>query len=323
MDNLISIIVPVYNVEKYLERCIESIVNQTYQNLEIILVDDGSMDNSGKICDEWAVKDNRIKVIHKENGGVSSARNDGLKKATGEYVGFVDSDDTVEPRYMEILLNLIIEKRVDMSIINYIEKYSEYEIKNETYIKNKEFYKENFFKYLFEISNYKGYLWNKIFKREIIVTNNIIFDENIYICEDLLFVCQVADKCEKFYYDYEEYLYNYYIREESSIRKEYSEQTATRVEVYSRIIEIFDKNNIDSILVKREYMYYALVARNELKNIKRENKIRYTNIAKKYMKEILKTKKIFWIDKVRLIIMLYFSRIFKIMKKIKNGSRKK
>ncbi|MCR8685715.1 glycosyltransferase family 2 protein, partial [Campylobacter ureolyticus] len=95
--------VPVYNVEKYLKKCIQSIINQTYKNLEIILVDDGSSDNSGKICDEFAQKDNRIKVIHKTNGGLSDARNAGLDGMSGEWVSFVDSDDFISPYYVENL----------------------------------------------------------------------------------------------------------------------------------------------------------------------------------------------------------------------------
>ena len=99
----ISVIVPVYNVEKYLDNCINSIVNQTYDNLEILLVDDGSKDNSGSLCDEWALRDNRIKVIHKQNGGASSARNAGLDAATGEYIGFVDADDYIDIDMYEIM----------------------------------------------------------------------------------------------------------------------------------------------------------------------------------------------------------------------------
>lgn len=106
MNPLISVIVPVYNVEKYLDRCVKSIINQTYSNLEIILVDDGSSDNSPKICDEYAKTDDRIKVIHKENGGVCSARNIGLEHCKGEYVGFVDSDDWLAPTMYENLLPL-------------------------------------------------------------------------------------------------------------------------------------------------------------------------------------------------------------------------
>ena len=103
--DLISVIVPVYKVEKYLEKCIESIIKQTYTNLQIILVDDGSPDNCGKICDEYAKKDSRIEVIHKINGGLSDARNVGINRANGRYIGFVDSDDYVEPDYLEQLLN--------------------------------------------------------------------------------------------------------------------------------------------------------------------------------------------------------------------------
>ena len=107
MEDLISVIVPVYNVEKYLNKCIDSIINQTYKNLEIILVDDGSQDSSGKICDEYTKKDNRIKVIHKENGGVSSARNIGLNNATGEWIAFIDADDWVDEEYLQTLFNRI------------------------------------------------------------------------------------------------------------------------------------------------------------------------------------------------------------------------
>lgn len=116
--DLISLIVPVYNVEKYLCECIDSILSQTYKNFELILVDDGSPDNSGKICDEYAEKDSRIKVIHKENGGVSSARNVGLDNANGEYITFVDSDDTVDKQYLELMYDKITEDNYDICISN-------------------------------------------------------------------------------------------------------------------------------------------------------------------------------------------------------------
>ena len=114
----ISVIVPVYNIEKYLERCVQSICNQTYQKLEIILVDDGSTDGSGALCDQLAQKDERIKVFHKENGGSSSARNLGLQNATGEYIGFIDSDDYIEPTMYEKLLSAILKFQVPMAQIS-------------------------------------------------------------------------------------------------------------------------------------------------------------------------------------------------------------
>ena len=116
MSDLISVVVPIYNVEKYLTKCIDSIINQTYKNLEIILVDDGSPDNCGKICDEYKKKDNRIKVIHKKNGGLSDARNEGIKIATGKYIGFIDSDDFVSKDMYKKLYDSIKKYDAEISV---------------------------------------------------------------------------------------------------------------------------------------------------------------------------------------------------------------
>ena len=114
----LTIIVPVYNVEKYLERCVNSILKQSYKNLEILLIDDGSTDSSGKMCDDISKTDSRIKVIHKQNGGLSDARNEGLKISTGEFIGFVDSDDWIAPEMYERLLNAIIADQSDIAQCN-------------------------------------------------------------------------------------------------------------------------------------------------------------------------------------------------------------
>lgn len=112
---MISVIVPVYKVEKYINKCVESILNQTYKDYELILVDDGSPDNCGQICDSWAKKDNRIKVIHKENGGLSDARNVAVEIAKGDYITFIDSDDFIECDYLRILYNLIMETNAEIA----------------------------------------------------------------------------------------------------------------------------------------------------------------------------------------------------------------
>ena len=114
--SLVSVIVPVYKVEKYLDKCVESIVEQTYKNLEIILVDDGSPDNCPSMCDDWAARDSRIKVIHKENGGVSSARNSALDAAAGDYICFVDSDDSIDPSYYEKLHQAAVQSGAEIAI---------------------------------------------------------------------------------------------------------------------------------------------------------------------------------------------------------------
>ncbi len=116
MKDLITVVVPVYKVEKYIDRCVTSIINQTYKNLQIILVDDGSPDNCGKICDEYAKKDNRIEVIHKENGGLSDARNAGINIAKGKYIAFVDSDDYVANDYIEYMYKILKKENAKISI---------------------------------------------------------------------------------------------------------------------------------------------------------------------------------------------------------------
>lgn len=133
----VSIIVPVYNVEKYVERCIESIIKQSYKNLEIILIDDGSKDNSGKICDEYAQKDNRIKVIHKKNGGLSDARNTGLNIADGEYICFIDSDDYIHKDLVKDNLEKLIQQKADMICFN------RFVINGEKIIEKPQLYNEN------------------------------------------------------------------------------------------------------------------------------------------------------------------------------------
>ena len=116
---LISVIVPVYKVENYLDKCVESILVQTYKNLEILLVDDGSPDRCGEMCDEYAKADSRIKVVHKKNGGLSDARNVALDAMTGEYVAFVDSDDTIAKDYIEVLYGLIEKCQAQMSVVDF------------------------------------------------------------------------------------------------------------------------------------------------------------------------------------------------------------
>ena len=122
-NDLISVILPIYNVEPYLERAVDSIIKQTYRNIEIILVDDGSPDNCGNICDAYAKQDKRIIVIHKENGGLSDARNVGIKKASGKYITLVDSDDYVDDDYVEFLYSLIKNSGADMSICSHTVLY--------------------------------------------------------------------------------------------------------------------------------------------------------------------------------------------------------
>ena len=118
-EKLVSVIIPAYNIEDYIGRCLDSIISQTYKNLEIIVVDDGSRDYTGEILDNYAKKDRRIKVIHKENGGVSSARNKGIEAAEGDYIGFIDGDDLIEPEMYKTLVDLLEEENADIAHCGY------------------------------------------------------------------------------------------------------------------------------------------------------------------------------------------------------------
>ena len=201
---LISVIVPVYNVEKYLGECIESILSQTYENFELILVDDGSPDNSGKICDEYAEKDNRIRVIHKENGGVSSARNTGLDNAKGEYITFVDSDDIIDKQYLELMYKRIVEVDSDMCFCHFdrfdANEYEKHQEKIPKYLavdfNDKEFI--DFASAFFDLkNNVFGSIWRTIYKSSSI--EKIRFNSKIRISEDLVFamnaICNSKSIC--------------------------------------------------------------------------------------------------------------------------------
>ena len=122
---LVSIIVPIYNTEEYIDKCVESIINQTYKEIEIILIDDGSTDNSPILCDKWEEKDKRIHVIHLKNGGVSRARNIGLKNANGKYISFIDSDDYVESNFIEVMIEEFMKEKADIVISKFCKVYED------------------------------------------------------------------------------------------------------------------------------------------------------------------------------------------------------
>ena len=194
-EELISVIVPVYKVEAYLNKCIDSIISQTYKNLEIILVDDGSPDNCPKICDEYAKKDKRIKVIHKKNGGLSDARNNGLRIATGKYIGFVDSDDYIDDGMYEYLYSLIKKYDADISTCGY-RNFGEYEYddlvpKEEMCIDKIEALKK-----LSEDAIVKNYAWNKLYKKELFIDNNIEYPVGV-IMEDVATTYKLFELCNK------------------------------------------------------------------------------------------------------------------------------
>lgn len=162
----ISVIVPVYKVELYLRKCLDSIVRQAYRNLEIILIDDGSPDNCGAICDEYAEQDNRVRVIHQSNGGLSSARNIGLETATGDYIGFVDSDDWVEPEMFQLLIEKLGSSGADIAICGRAEEYPDMRILR-VCPKSCVMQREEALKALLENDVIQNFVWDKLYRREL------------------------------------------------------------------------------------------------------------------------------------------------------------
>ena len=224
----ISILMPVYNAEKYLNETIDTIKNQSFSNWELIIVDDGSIDNSKEICTKLMNDDKRIKYIFQENLGVSHTRNVALENAQGKYIVFVDSDDLIHEDYLKILINSIEKNNSDISVCNFIER----KISNTGKVEDitREFYPKE----VMEMSEMKDYimdfgnsgllnpLWNKIYKREIIENNNITFDEKVETGEDFIFNLQYFRKVKKISF-IKESLYYYIRRNNNSITYKYIE----------------------------------------------------------------------------------------------------
>lgn len=189
----ISVIIPVYNTSDFLDLCLESVIKQTYKNLEIILIDDGSTDGSERICDKWKNKDSRIIVKHLSNSGVSNARNIGLSIATGDYISMLDSDDYIEKDMYQKMVDVFENNNVDIVMCNFYLKYPSSCIANKLNNSKKIIDKNKFINFICGEKSYGGYLWNKLYKRNIIYDekHSVIFDSDVIIMEDLLFNCQL------------------------------------------------------------------------------------------------------------------------------------
>ena len=202
MDKILSIIIPVYNVEKYLNDCIDSIIEQVNEKCEIILIDDGSTDNSGHLCDLFSSNNSLVKVFHKENGGLGSARNAGLDVATGKYVAFLDSDDMLSPKCISVILNRINHNEFDMCFMQAEKLYSDgtrESLGDDIHSKNicnKS--KKSILNYLSRRKKFPGSSCTKIYRKEFLDSNSIRFPEKRLLSEDLSFVMKCIYSCDVF-----------------------------------------------------------------------------------------------------------------------------
>lgn len=291
----LSIIVPIYNVENYLHKCIESILLQTFTDYEILLINDGSTDGCKEICAQYALLDNRIKIINKMNGGVSSARNIGINYSKGEYIAFVDPDDTIEPRMYEVLINSILQQEVDIVIcpirsINSINNSTSISSiwKNESCILDK----NHIGKYLIpSILCDKTYSLvssvNKLYKKSLFDSLEIRFDEKMQHGEDARLNFTLLTEVNKIMY-VDQPLYNYYIRERDSLTKTFRE-------------DLFDyaQDNKNFLLdLSRKY---------RLEQYEQKIRQHFTSVSLEHMQTVVKHK-------------LHKKRKFEILSKIMNGS---
>ena len=202
MENkLITVVVSVYNMGHLLPKAITALTNQTYKNFEIIIVDDGSTDDSGVVCDNCAKLDARIRVVHKENGGISSARNCGIKNANGEFIIFPDPDDWVEQNYLETLIKLHSEYNSDLEISGYCIDDGNKSIAYKKSVEKSLLGKDSALVMLMKPSEFCGFAWNKLYHLDIIRKNDLLFDTELGMAQDLHFAFRYLCFCEKIAYD--------------------------------------------------------------------------------------------------------------------------
>ena len=302
MSVKISVIVPVYNAEQYLKICLNSILNQTLRDVEVILIDDCSADNSGKICDEFAAIDSRVTVIHKENEGAAAARNAGLLMATGEYIGFVDADDWIEQDMYEVMFANAQELCSDVVFCNYVTELSTATNKVDVNSGKQNIYRKSeiqkkFLPYFFgyeysEIVNYKSYcsfadynsyIWLCIYKRKVIQKAQITFpSERIYFNEDNLFNLNFIYNTNTITH-VDKYFYHYRFNQSSFTKTFNDKYLVNKLNKYEYLLSFIEKNNLEDDFQNRLKIkicietiniinYYvnsnSLTIKNKYKNIK-------------------------------------------------------
>lgn len=238
----VSIIIPIHNNDDYLEKCFKSIQSQTYSNLEVILINDGSTDNSRQICEKWLKQDKRFILFNNINNGVSYSRNFGIEKSSGDYIVFVDCDDFIEKEMIEVLVNKI--DKFDYVMINYNKYYNEKRVVKNFEVKDKEYNRKEFLENFWDLynSNMINSPCNKIFKSPVLKKNRIRFDLKYDLGEDLLFNLEYINRCETFC-TINQYLYNYRCTTNSLTTKYRENYLETQLFLNNSIKRFFIQNN--------------------------------------------------------------------------------
>lgn len=324
----ISIVVPIYNVEKFLPRCIDSLINQSYENIEILLIDDGSTDNCSKICDEYAYKYNNIKVFHKKNGGLSDARNYGIERVESEYIAFVDSDDFVDKDYCKILYKNLIENNADISICKFretteskIEEVIKQEVIN---IYSKFDAQQNILDTTNNLNTITTVAWNKLYKKKL--WENIRYPKG-KVNEDEFVIHHLIHNSNKVVYTNLE-LYYYYQRENSIMKKNFTKERLVAIEAFKDRWKFYTDNKEYKELEAKAYsaymkmiisMYFLLkesniqsnnISKEDCKNNSLDNKEEAVSLINLYRKDYTNRIKIGIKERAKLAIFYVMPGIY-------------
>lgn len=314
MKNLVSIIVPIYKVEDYLKKCVDSLINQTYKDIEIILVDDGSPDNCPKLCDEFALRDSRVKVIHKINGGLSSARNAGLDVCNGDFVMFIDSDDFVSENMVETLLNNYEKTKADIIVCDYYLVYGDNLKIQKHYKKNKIVSGIDKYKMLYK-SRYaipSLVAWNKLYKIHIFdkirYDNGKLHEDEFIICKLLNSANQVSYITDKLYF---------YVQRNGSIMSKFNTKSFDKIEAFDLRINFFANNGLNELI--DEAKYQKLLACKYCLNgyinsdLEKDDSLieKLKNDIFMLLKDLMFSKKLKFVRKVKVILYAVLFNIYK------------
>lgn len=254
----VSIIVPVYNASKTIERCIRSIIDQTYTNIEILLVNDGSIDDSFFICKDFSQNDQRVKVINQENLGVSSARNTGIENSTGEWLMFVDSDDWIEQNTVASMLELIVKQEASYGVYSFVNHYST--TIQQLCVEDLYYTPNDLISKFQEVKNVEAILCsvcNKMYPRQIIVDNNIRFDKNVKFGEDFIFNSRVLPHAKKIVASSEKFYHYDCTTEDSGVKKLYREWDIYILAINTAVEKMLDLLQVETFFADRFQQWFV------------------------------------------------------------------
>ena len=318
----VSVVVPVYNVEKYLKRCLDSIINQTYKNIEIILVNDGSKDNSRDICEEYEKNFDNIILINQENGGLSAARNTGLKYVKGEAVTFVDSDDWLELDAIEYYVDSMKKYNVDMVVTNNIRtKDYQKNILQPNNIKEEVLTQEDYAKKFFKIdgNSIEYYAWSKLYKREIL--EDVEFPVGLF-AEDVLGTFRYMKNSQSIFYS-NKITYNYFIND-NGLTAKFGDKDFDLEKIWDTIVEESEgyenKNFLKYAVINRKRIDFNLLCRIALAENKEENIEKYNRKITELLKSIKENKQLLleYLPFSRRVILILFILNYSLGSKVLN-----